>query len=186
MTAGAVLALVYTAGWIPLFALRAESVHVSLPHYDTWRERASVILSVVAMSTHVTATCLTITFMKALPPVATAASLAIFAAGLGLWLWGRILISPLFTQRLPEEAPPVLQTGGAFGIVRHPLFLGMLVAAGAPLLVAPRIFLALTFVLCCLALALQAVQEEARLHAQLGEPYAAYCLEVKRLIPWVW
>jgi len=180
------LALAYTAGWIPLFALRAETVYESLPHYDSRRERISVVSSVLSMSSQVTLSCVTVGNLDVIPVVPAVVSFLIFSVGLGIWFWGRFQIGPLFTRRLPEEAPRRLQTQGVFGIVRHPLFLGMLIAALAPLLLVPRLYLGVTFAACCVALSIQAVLEEKRLLLQLGAEYETYCRKVKRLVPGIW
>jgi protein-S-isoprenylcysteine O-methyltransferase Ste14 len=60
------------------------------------------------------------------------------------------------------------------------------VASAAPLIVAPRPLLIVTFAACFVALSVRAEQDERRLHRQLGTTYAEYCRTVKRLIPFVW
>jgi len=70
--------------------------------------------------------------------------------------------------------------------VRNPLFFGYLVAAAAPLIVAARPVLLISFAGCVAVLTIRAVQEERRLHTQVGPRYAEYCRDVKRLIPFVW
>ena len=112
--------------------------------------------------------------------------LTLFAAAVAFWFWGRMMIGPLRVRRLPDEPPLRLQQHGAFGVVRHPLYFGYLLAAAAPLAVVPRPLFVLTFALCGVALMVRAVQEERRLRAQVGAPYDAYCRAVKRLIPFVW
>ena len=75
---------------------------------------------------------------------------------------------------------------GAYAIVRHPLYLGTLIAAAAPV-VATRSWLLLATLICCfLVLAKRAVDEEGRLREQLGTEYVDYSREVKRLIPFIW
>jgi len=98
----------------------------------------------------------------------------------------RALIGPLRVRRQPYDPPFRFRQDGAFGVVRHPLYLGALVAAGAPVLVVPRAYLAGSWAFCFLALAVRAGQEEARLRAQLGQPYEEYCRGVKRLVPFLW
>jgi protein-S-isoprenylcysteine O-methyltransferase Ste14 len=117
---------------------------------------------------------------------AAAAGLALFGSAIAFWFWGRLMIGPLRVRRLPTEPPLRLQRSGAFGIVRHPLYFGYLLAAAAPLVVLPRPLFLLTFALAGTGLVVRAAQEERRLHAQVGAPYEYYCREVKRLIPFVW
>jgi len=185
MTLGLALGLLFGSGWLLLHYYRAENVSAALPHYSR-TERFWVRLTVIVVSLHVTAACVTVSLVREVPAWRAASGLALYAAALAFWLWGRMLIGPLHVQRLPEEPPLQLRRAGAFGIVRHPLYLGVLGAAAAPLLVAPRAYLVLSLAGVAVVLGVRAVQEERRLYAQLGAPYAAYCSEVKRLIPFVW
>jgi protein-S-isoprenylcysteine O-methyltransferase Ste14 len=185
MTLGFVLAVLYTLGWIPLFFIRTEALSRAFPLYGRG-ERWSTVCSAVFMGAHMTAACVVVSLTASIAPTAAILSVATFATGIGFWLWARMLISPLRSQRLPDEPPLRLQFRGPFGLVRHPLYLGGLTAAAAPLFVAPRPGLFLTYALCLVSLAVRAVQEERRLHEQLGPEYAAYCRAVKRLVPFVW
>ena len=185
MTVELALALVFTAMWIPMFLLRTESISAALPTYRS-DERLSIVSTVVILTVHTSAACITVSLTRAVPAWRALVALALCAAALGLWFWGRGMIGPLRVRRLPDEPPRQLQRTGAFGIVRHPLYVSYLIAAAAPLLVAPRPLLGVSFVLCVGAIVIRALQEERRLRAQLGEPYAAYCRDVKRLIPFVW
>jgi len=185
MTAGMVLGAVFGFGWLPLFVFRAEAVTEALPAY-TATERLWVVLTPIVLALHVTGTCVAISLAPRIPWFAAALGLTLFAAAVAFWFWGRLMIGPLRVRRLPDEPPRRLQRHGAFGVVRHPLYFGYLLAAAAPLAVVPRPLFGLTFAFCCVALVVRAVQEERRLRAQVGAPYDAYCQEVKRLIPYVW
>jgi protein-S-isoprenylcysteine O-methyltransferase Ste14 len=70
--------------------------------------------------------------------------------------------------------------------VRHPLYFGVLVVSAAPAVAAGRLFLLCTYLMCVVAIVVRALQEERRLHAQLGSEYASYCRDVKRLVPFLW
>jgi len=185
MTAGMVLGAAFGLGWLPLFVFRAEALTEALPAY-TASERFWVMLTPIMLALHVTSTCVAISLVPSVPRVSAALGLTLFAAAIAFWFWGRMMIGPLRVRRLPDEPPLRLQQRGAFGVVRHPLYFGYLLAAAAPLAVIPRPLFGLTFALCCVALVVRAVQEERRLRAQVGAPYDAYCREVKRLIPYVW
>ena len=185
MTCGELLAIVFTLGWVPLWIFRAETVTDALPFYDR-NERFWVYAIVGFLSAHITAACLTLTLRPPPPAGRCALAAVVFASGVSFWLWGRALIGPLGEPRLPEEPPLMLRRDGAFGVVRHPLYFGVLVAASAPVIATARIEIAATFVLAAAAVVARALQEEQRLRAQLGEQYDAYCREVKRLIPFVW
>jgi protein-S-isoprenylcysteine O-methyltransferase len=182
---GAVLAIAFVAGWVPLFLFRAEAVTKAFPSYTFW-ERFWVLAAPPIVATHVGLSTALLSHVPALPTSRALLSVVLYAGGVGLWLWARRAIGPLWARRLPDEPPPRLRRDGAFGMVRNPLYLGTLLAAAAPAIGAGRPYLVLTYLCCVLALFVRSVQEERRLHAQLGEEYAAYCREVKRLVPYVW
>lgn len=179
------LGALFGVGWIPFFAFRAEAMAAAMPYYSA-RERLWVRVAPLLVALHVTVACGAVSTLRIVPPGRGALGIALFAAALAFWLYARRQIGPLDTRPLPDEAPPTLRRDGPFGLVRNPLYLAYLVAAAAPALVAARPFLALTWLAAFAGLAVRATQEERRLHAQLGPAYAAYCREVKSLIPFVW
>lgn len=181
---GPVLAVVFGLGWIPLYIFRAESIPQALAQY-AGAERRWVMLTPAVVGVHATLACMLVSFSHP-PPWRAACGMAVFVAGVAFWFRARAQIGPLRVTRLPDQAPTALRRDGAFGLVRNPLFFGYLVVAAAPLLVAARPILLLTFAACFVALAVRAEQEERRLHAQLGPLYDDYCRVVKRLIPFVW
>jgi len=185
MSRGVLLAVIFALGWLPLRVFRAEAVREALPFYDRG-ERRWVRASIALLTIHISAACLTLTLQPPPPLSRSLLGIAVFAAGIGFWLWGRAEIGPLRVTRLPEEPPRRLRRDGAFGLVRHPLYFGVLVAASAPVVTAGCAALACTFALAAAAVAVRSTQEERRLRTQLGLEYDAYCREVKRLIPFVW
>ncbi len=185
MTLAVVLGLVFALGWVPLYVFRVEARRASLPAY-TRSERLWARLAPGALAVHMTGACVTVSVTPAITLWPAGLAITLFAAAVAFWFWGRTMIGPLRARPLPDEPPRQLQRTGAFGIVRHPLYFGYLLAAAAPLVVAPKALLALTFFLCFAALAMRAVQEERRLRAQVGAAYDAYCRDVKRLVPFVW
>lgn len=182
---GIALAVAFGLGWIPLFVFRAEAMQDALPYYSGG-ERRWVQLTPLVIAAHVTFACLVVSVTEPLPPARVLLGVAVFIAGAAFWFWGRRQIGPLRRTRLPDEPPGALRRDGAFGLVRNPLYFGYLVAAAAPVIVAAAPLPALTWLACFTVLAVRAAQEEARLHDQLGPAYAAYCRDVKRLIPFVW
>ncbi len=180
-----VLGLIFAIGWVPLFVFRAEARGAALPSY-AGAERRWVQVTPIVLAVHVTAACVTISLTASVSPWSAALAALTFMGAIAFWFWGRVLIGPLRVRRLPYEPPRQLHRHGAFGIVRHPLYCGYLAAAGAPLIVAPRPCLFITYALCIVALAVRSTQEERRLRAQLGTAYDVYCREVRRLVPFVW
>jgi protein-S-isoprenylcysteine O-methyltransferase Ste14 len=185
MTLGLGLAVVFGLGWIPVFVYRTEELTEALPSYHG-RERLWALLTPALLATHCTVACATLSFVGEIPAWSAASGLAVYGTAVVFWLWARALISPLHVRRLPDEPPLQLRRDGAFGVVRHPLYLSYLLACAAPVIVARRGVLLLTFALCAMALAVRSLLDERRLHAQLGAPYDDYCRTVKRLVPFVW
>ena len=185
MTVGVALGVLFGVGWLPLFVFRAEGLTEALPSYSG-AERVWVTLTPLILAVHVTTVCVAITLAPRIGECAAAIGVALFAAAITVWFWGRKMIGPLRVRRLPDEPPLRLQQHGAFGIVRHPLYFGYLLMAAAPLVVLPHLPFIVTFSCCCVAVTMRALQEERRLRAQLGTSYDAYCQSVKRLIPFVW
>jgi protein-S-isoprenylcysteine O-methyltransferase Ste14 len=184
MTAIALGAL-FGLGWIPLFAFRAEAMRAALPYYSA-RERFWVRTAPLLMALHVTLACTAVSLLPRLPRGRAVLGAALFAAALRFWWRARRQIGPLHRRPLPNDAPPLLRRDGPFGLVRNPLYLAYLVAAAAPAIVAAAPLLLVTWSAAFAALAVRAMQEERRLHDQLGPAYAQYCREVKSLIPFLW
>jgi protein-S-isoprenylcysteine O-methyltransferase Ste14 len=185
LSLGVALGLGFGLGWIPLFVFRAEALTEALPSY-TPSERVWVTLTPLALALHMVSVCVAMSLSARIPWPAAAAGAVLFGSAIAFWFWGRLLIGPLRVRRLPTDPPLRLQRNGAFGLVRHPLYFGYLLAAAAPLAVVPRPLFVLTFALSGVCLIVRAVQEERRLRAQVGDPYADYCRDVKRLIPFIW
>ena len=179
------LGVLFGLGWIPFFAYRAEAIQDALPFY-AGAERFWVRATPLIVGAHVTLACALVSVAAALPPLRTALAVALYLGALVFWFRARAQIAPLDRRPLPDDPPPVLRRDGPFGLVRHPLYFAYLVAAAAPAIVAGGAILVLTWLAVFAALTIRAAQEERRLHAQLGAPYAAYCREVKRLIPFLW
>ena len=147
-----VLALFFTVGWVPVYRYRTELLFEAYPNYEG-AERSSGPLSLIILSLHVTAGCI-LTSLANIPPMAVLMSVLLYLMGIGLWLWGRSLLAPLNARLLPQEAPEGLRRDGAYGLVRHPLYLGTLVAASAPV-VATRSWVLLVTLVCCFLCARQ-------------------------------
>jgi protein-S-isoprenylcysteine O-methyltransferase Ste14 len=180
-----VLALLFTLGWVPLFVFRAEALSEAFPSYG-FGERFWVVAAPALVGFHVAASCLLVTVATHIPPGRAAVAVILYVGGVVFWLWARGAIGPIRVTRLPDEPPARLRRDGAFGLVRNPLYFGTLLAAAAPAIAAGRSLLVLSFAAAAAALVVRSVQEERRLHAQLGREYADYCREVKRLVPFVW
>jgi protein-S-isoprenylcysteine O-methyltransferase Ste14 len=185
MTVGLLFAVVFVLGWIPVFVCRTEELTEALPSYRG-PEWLWTLVTPILLATHCTLACATLSFIDDIPWWSAGLGLAVYGTAVLFWLSGRPLISPLHVRRLPDEPPQRLRRDGAFGVVRHPLYFSYLLACAAPVIVARRGLLVVTFALCALVLAVRAVLEERRLRVQLGAEYHDYCRSVKRLVPFVW
>lgn len=185
MSLGWLLAVVFTAGWVAIYLSRAEEIGQALLVY-TAAEKVSTITTTVLVSLHMVAGCTLLSLEPRLPVSRALLALVVYMSGIGFWFWGRMLIGPLRVRRMPDDLPLVFRRDGAFGIVRHPLYFGCVLATAAPVVATASAWLAASYALCVGMFVVRAVQEEKRLRAQLGAQYADYCSEVKRLVPYIW
>jgi protein-S-isoprenylcysteine O-methyltransferase Ste14 len=129
--------------------------------------------------------------MVPLPP--GGAEAAIRAAGLILLglagflaAWGLLSIGRQMSSQAEVRPDTEVVTAGAFGVVRHPLYLSILLLwAGGTLALASWPMAACTVVLVPLFVA-RARLEERMLLRHFGEAYAAYVRRVPMLLPGRW
>ena len=184
MSIGFALALLFAAGWLPVFVFRTETWRDVLPVY-TPSERFWVTATPVLLTIHFAAGCLILSTTADVPAWRALAGAGLFGLGLAVWFWARSAIAPLDVRLSPDQPPREFRRDGPFGLVRNPLYFACLLALAAPVVATGAPALVASYALCLVALWVRAVQEERRLHAQLGGVYADYCREVKRLIPFV-
>ncbi len=115
-----------------------------------------------------------------------AAGAVLYFSGLGLVLWGRLTLGKLYfvssvlgAQLFNDHR---LITHGPFALVRHPMYLGMvLTGLGGVLLYRTWTFMFIA--LTSLGLALRARREEQALLDEFGEEWLAYCRQVRAWLP---
>jgi protein-S-isoprenylcysteine O-methyltransferase Ste14 len=125
-----------------------------------------------------------------LSPPARAVALAIggllYFSGLALVLWGRLVLGKLYfvsTSRGAELfAGHQLITGGPYALVRHPMYVGILMAGLGGMLLY-RTWTFVFFALNFLGLILRARREEEALAAEFGDHWLDYCRRVPRWVP---
>jgi protein-S-isoprenylcysteine O-methyltransferase Ste14 len=110
----------------------------------------------------------------------------LYFAGLALYLWGSHALGELYrpstAMGVQLDARQRLVTGGPYACVRHPLYLGLQVAALGGLLIYRNwtfVFVLLNFA----GLFLRARREEQALAAEFGEQWEAYARSVPAWIP---
>jgi protein-S-isoprenylcysteine O-methyltransferase Ste14 len=115
------------------------------------------------------------------------AGCAIGIAGFAVRIIAKRTLGRFFTVRVQlQENHEVVDTG-LYGLVRHPLYLGIILEWIAPPLIlgSPAGFLFVT-IWMVIGVLQRIPREEALLVEGLGEKYRAYMGRTKRLVPGVW
>jgi protein-S-isoprenylcysteine O-methyltransferase Ste14 len=106
--------------------------------------------------------------------------------GLALVLWGRFTLGEMYyvssSMGAQLYADHRLVTHGPFAFVRHPMYLGIILASAGGLLIYHTWTLLFTTV-AFLGLVLRARREEQALAAEFGEQWEEYCQRVPGWIP---
>ena len=185
--------VVFTLGWIVVFAARTEHVPTKLAAASPG-ERRWIPLTMFVVSAHVTLAQLLLTLVFAGlasresvgGPALLLTGTGVFVIGIGWWLWTRRTLGPLVRFLDTVAPPPRLLVDGPFAVVRHPLALGtMLCALGSAVAVASPLTWA-TFAACVVCLGKRCLQDEEQLRDVFGASYAAYSARTRRLVPFVW
>jgi protein-S-isoprenylcysteine O-methyltransferase Ste14 len=107
----------------------------------------------------------------------------LFAVGGALRVWPVFLLGNRFSGLVAIQPGHTLLTTGIYSIIRHPSYLGLLVASlGWALAFRSAVGVLLTLLLLPPLLA-RIRAEETLLHSQFGDAYDAYCRRTSRLIP---
>ena len=108
----------------------------------------------------------------------------VVALGLGFTWAARLHLGPLWSSTsAPSEDHRIVDTG-PYGVVRHPVYAGLLLAVGATAVESGRLEAVGGALLLVAAISLRAKLEERFLRRDLGdEPYAKYRRRVPMLIP---
>jgi len=107
----------------------------------------------------------------------------LFAAGGALRLWPVFVLGSRFSGLVAIQPGHTLVTGGIYGVIRHPSYLGLLVnALGWGLAFRSGVGVLLTAFLIPPLLA-RISAEEKLLRSQFGAEYEAFCARTARLIP---
>jgi protein-S-isoprenylcysteine O-methyltransferase Ste14 len=108
---------------------------------------------------------------------------ALFAAGGALRIWPVFVLGRRFSGLVAIQPAHTLVTGGVYGVIRHPSYLGLLVnSLGWGLAFRSGVGVLLTALLMPPLLA-RIRAEEKLLGTEFGDEYRAYCARTWRLIP---
>ena len=110
----------------------------------------------------------------------------LFAAGGALRIWPVFVLGHRFSGLVAIQPGHTLVTGGVYGVVRHPSYLGLLIGSlGWALAFRSGVGVLLTVLLIPPLLA-RIRAEEALLRTQFGDAYDAYRRRTSRLIPGIY
>jgi len=112
--------------------------------------------------------------------------LAVFTAGSVLRIGGAFVLGRRFSPLVAIQPGHTLVTGGLYGTIRHPSYLGLVIASvGMSLVFRSMVGLIISALLLGVVL-FRIAAEERLLQAQFGDAYAAYRRRTARLIPRVY
>lgn len=107
----------------------------------------------------------------------------LFAAGGALRMWPVFVLGRRFSGLVAIQPGHTLVTGGVYGVIRNPSYLGLFVnSLGWGLAFRSGVGVLLT-ALMMLPLVARIRAEERLLRSQFGDEYDAYCARTSRLIP---
>jgi protein-S-isoprenylcysteine O-methyltransferase Ste14 len=114
------------------------------------------------------------------PPLATAIGLAGAGGGAALHLWARRTIGAAWSA---VAQPAALVEDGPYGVVRHPIYLGLAAMVVGTVLVRPSLATAAGAVGALASLVGKMVTEERALARAFGARWRDYCARVPRVVP---
>ena len=105
--------------------------------------------------------------------------------GVGLAIWARNILGKNWSGNVMLQKEHQLITEGPYNLVRHPIYLGVLMAMLGSSLVIGQIFGLAYFIFSAFGLWIKSGQEEALLATQFPNDYLQYKQKVKRLLPYL-
>jgi protein-S-isoprenylcysteine O-methyltransferase Ste14 len=121
------------------------------------------------------------------PLVSVIVGIVIFSAGEGLRMWSKAMLGRYFTYSVQTSSDQPVITSGPYKVLRHPSYLGMLLLAiGAGAVWGNWLGLGVLTVFTLAGVIYRISVEERALLDELGDRYATYASQHKRLIPFVW
>lgn len=184
MSAGAAIVAAWLL-WLVTWVMAAGWSARTASHHDLGAESPSRVLTLAALVMLI-ASYYPVGFahLWVTPTVITWIALAFVVAGL-LFTWmARLHLGPLWSSTsAPTEDHRIVDTG-PYGIVRHPVYAGLLLAAIATALERGRLEAVAGALVLIAGVSLRAKLEERLLRRDLGdEAYASYRTRVPMLLP---
>ncbi|MBF6621004.1 MAG: isoprenylcysteine carboxylmethyltransferase family protein [Patulibacter sp.] len=119
-------------------------------------------------------------------PGAQVVGIALATSGIVVTVLSQLAMDTSWRVGIDESTRTDLVTHGVFGLVRNPIFSGMVVCAAGLALLAPNLLSLAGLLVLVLAIQLQVRRaEEPFLRRTLGAPYVDYASRVGRFVPGV-
>jgi protein-S-isoprenylcysteine O-methyltransferase Ste14 len=118
-------------------------------------------------------------------PAVAQAGLAMVAAGALFALWARMTIGANWSGRVTIKENHELIRSGPYGMVRHPIYSGLLLAVLGTAVAIGEVGCLLAFVLAVLGWRQKWRREEEFMAERFGAEYESYKRQVKGIVPFV-
>jgi protein-S-isoprenylcysteine O-methyltransferase Ste14 len=117
-------------------------------------------------------------------PWLEAVGLALFAAGLGFAVWARVHLGRNWGMPMSQKADPELVTTGPYGLARHPVYTGIVLAmVGTAVALSPYWLFAVAIIAGYFVYS--ATREERYMAELFPDTYPDYRRSTKMLVPFV-
>jgi len=107
----------------------------------------------------------------------------ITAAGVALAIWARVYLGENWSATVTLKTDHELIDRGPYGIVRHPIYAGILVAMAGSALALGQMGGVIAFIVTAVGFYFKAKKEERCLLSEFGEDYRAYSKRTGMLLP---
>lgn len=185
--------LVWAAAGIALLIAFMDSASLTFAgrgnRYITKATRARILLAVGEVGS-AAAAVVAHRLTRGIDPLASSgpalvwAGTLVAAAGAGLSIWSKIRLGRLFTGHLGVKVDHTLITDGPYAIVRHPMYLGIILFAIGSGLSWKSLAIALLGPAWLVCFAVQLRVEEGIFAGHFGAAYEEYRRRVPALLPW--
>ena len=108
------------------------------------------------------------------------------AAGLGFAVWARLHLAGNWSATVTLKQDHELIRSGPYGLVRHPIYTGVLLAALGTVVAIDSWSALIALALMATAFIRKIVIEERFMRDAFGPAYAAYSKGTARLVPYLW
>lgn len=107
-------------------------------------------------------------------------------AGLAFAIWARFFLGKNWSSSVTVKEDHELMQRGPYGLVRHPIYSGLLLGMLGTALAVGQLRGLIALVLATVALRMKSSIEESFMVEQFGSRYDEYRRNVKALVPFVW